>query len=121
MLKFGDRGPTVAALQQRLLALGFSVGKSGADGIFGVDTRAAVAAFQRANGIYPADGTVGAATSAALDAVEFIGPPAASGGGPLATAPGPLSSFFGEFDWRLGVALGGLVVFALIVFSERRR
>ena len=43
----GSSGPAVAALQERLIALGYSVGPDGADGSFGPRTTEAVAAFQR--------------------------------------------------------------------------
>jgi peptidoglycan DL-endopeptidase CwlO len=56
-LRFGSRGPAVAAAQR---ALGIS-----ADGIFGPQTRAAVIAFQRAHGLV-ADGIIGPITRGAL-------------------------------------------------------
>jgi peptidoglycan DL-endopeptidase CwlO len=56
-LRFGSRGPEVAAVQR---ALGIP-----ADGIFGRQTRRAVRSFQRANGLL-ADGIVGPVTRAAL-------------------------------------------------------
>jgi peptidoglycan hydrolase-like protein with peptidoglycan-binding domain len=57
LLRIGDRGPRVAALQR---ALGVQ-----ADGIFGPRTRAAVRAFQRRHGLL-VDGIVGPQTRAAL-------------------------------------------------------
>src|SRR5262249_15533035 len=63
LLMIGDRGPDVLALQKRLNALGAGVKE---DGIFGTGTRAAVMAFQGANGLR-ADGVVGEKTRAALD------------------------------------------------------
>ena len=59
LLKLGSRGEDVRQLQKRLNELGFSCGA--ADGIFGNATRAAVIAFQRANGL-TADGIAGPAT-----------------------------------------------------------
>jgi len=50
-------GDDVAALQQRLLDLGFDAGR--ADGIFGRETELALREFQRGVGL-PADGTCGA-------------------------------------------------------------
>ncbi|MBK8457539.1 MAG: peptidoglycan-binding protein [Phyllobacteriaceae bacterium] len=58
----GDRGEKVAVLQRRLNALGESLE---VDGIFGTGTRAAVVAFQAANGL-KADGVVGPKTWAKL-------------------------------------------------------
>ena len=45
----GDRGAEVKAMQADLIKLGYSCGKSGADGVFGDDTDDAVRAFQKAN------------------------------------------------------------------------
>ena len=56
-------GDDVAALQERLLDLGFDVGR--ADGIFGRETEAALREFQRNIGI-DSDGTCGPATFKAL-------------------------------------------------------
>lgn len=61
LLQSGSRGANVVALQNALIALGYNVGSTGADGIFGVNTANAVKAFQRAHGI-SADGIVGNAT-----------------------------------------------------------
>lgn len=58
----------VKSLQQRLVALGYSVGLAGADGVFGRDTIAAVKKFQADHSLdvqYP--GTVGPKTLAALN------------------------------------------------------
>jgi N-acetylmuramoyl-L-alanine amidase len=57
------RGDDVATLQQRLLQMGFDVGK--ADGIFGVKTSAALQEFQRSVGIDP-DGRCGQTTVLSL-------------------------------------------------------
>ena len=65
-LKKGSKGDTVKALQKQLMALGYDVGKKGADGDFGTDTLAAVKAFQKANGLKD-DGIVGEATWKALE------------------------------------------------------
>jgi len=62
LLMLGDRGSDVLLLQRRLNQLGSNVGE---DGIFGTGTRAAVVAFQGANGLRP-DGVVGEKTRAAL-------------------------------------------------------
>lgn len=64
VLEIGDRGALVMAIQERLAALGYSVGR--ADGIFGSRTRAAVAAFQLESGL-SADGIMGPQTRKALN------------------------------------------------------
>ena len=71
----GDEGPEVAALQERLLALGFWVPV--VDGDYGSVTQQAVMAFQKHAGL-SRDGIAGPATLAALDAA---GPVAAREGG----------------------------------------
>lgn len=65
VLRLGDKGKNVTDLQKELAWLGYDIGKHGADGIFGQDTRNAVEAFQRDRGI-KADGIVGPETRAAL-------------------------------------------------------
>jgi putative chitinase len=63
MLRYGDSGWQVRALQEKLAALGYSVGKT--DGKFGASTRAAVLAFQADSDI-ETDGAVGPKTRDAL-------------------------------------------------------
>lgn len=53
-----EKHSVVASVQVRLFALGYDVGKSGADGVFGADTETAVKAFQKVRNI-SADGVVG--------------------------------------------------------------
>jgi peptidoglycan hydrolase-like protein with peptidoglycan-binding domain len=65
----GDQGPEVAALQERLLALGFWVPV--ADGDFGSLTQQAVLAFQKHAGL-SRDGLAGPATMAALEAAAPV-------------------------------------------------
>jgi Putative peptidoglycan binding domain len=59
----GATGPEVKNLQESLTALGYNPGK--ADGSYGPSTQAAVAEFQKANGL-AADGVLGPATLAKL-------------------------------------------------------
>ena len=50
-LKRGARGNDVKALQERLIELGYDVGKAGADGIFGPETEKALNKFKEAYGL----------------------------------------------------------------------
>lgn len=63
MLRPGDTGPEVLALQQKLLGLGYWL--TAADGSYGVTTQQAVLALQKAAGL-GRDGVAGPATMAAL-------------------------------------------------------
>lgn len=63
LLKEGDKGETVKALQRVLEALGYSAGP--ADGIFGSQTRSAVVRFQKDSGLL-ADGIAGPSTLSSL-------------------------------------------------------
>ncbi|MEK1895048.1 MAG: glucosaminidase domain-containing protein [Rhizobium sp.] len=64
ILRFGERGETVRALQQMLKATGYSVGA--VDGIYGSLTRAAVGAFQADNNL-PMTGVADGTTMALLN------------------------------------------------------
>jgi len=57
----GDHNELVRWIQQRLIALGFSCGKTGDDSYFGINTLAAVAHFQFLEALN-ADGFIGALT-----------------------------------------------------------
>lgn len=59
-ITMGQRGEEVTRLQQRLIELGY-LAEGQADGAFGYQTRSAVIAFQKANGL-SADGTPASAT-----------------------------------------------------------
>ena len=59
MVSYGSRGDAVRKLQELLNALGYDCGS--VDGIFGSKTKAAVLAFQKANGL-GVDGIVGPLT-----------------------------------------------------------
>ena len=76
-IKRGSKGPYVVECQEDLMRLGYDVGKTGADGIFGANTEKAVKAFQKEHDgpdgrALAVDGVVGEATWWALDAA--IGP-----------------------------------------------
>jgi predicted chitinase len=64
LLKMGDKGPDVKAVQQKLIALKFLPAKSD-DSDFGKNTKAAVIAFQKSKKLDP-DGKVGPDTRKAL-------------------------------------------------------
>jgi hypothetical protein len=68
IIRKGDSGRGVQAIQQALYDIGFSLPASGADGQFGVETEAAVRAFQRRHPPLKVDGIVGVKTMTALDA-----------------------------------------------------
>lgn len=89
-------GDDVAALQQRLLDLGFDCGR--VDGIFGWQTAQAVRDFQRNVGIEP-DGTCGPVTYAAFERLTR----AVVGGEPYALRES-------ELIHRAGPALSGKIV-----------
>ena len=63
VLEVGSRGGDVTAVQKKLIQWGYLKGT--ADGRYGENTRAAVSAFQRKNGL-AADGRVGPATAKAM-------------------------------------------------------
>lgn len=65
LLAKGDSGDNVKALQILLIGRGYSCGKKGADGIFGVATKDAVIAYQKAKNLVP-DGVVGVDTMTSL-------------------------------------------------------
>ena len=69
-LKQGMRGDDVRDLQNMLQDAGYSVGRAGADGVFGSDTFRAVAAFQEDHGL-EVDGIADRETMAALDAAVY--------------------------------------------------
>ncbi|MFQ8688391.1 MAG: glucosaminidase domain-containing protein [Blautia sp.] len=69
-LSLGDNGAAVRKLQEGLVYVGISVGKSGVDGDFGNDTQKAVKTFQARYGL-EADGNAGPATQAKLKAEVY--------------------------------------------------
>ena len=64
-LKTGSSGSEVKKLQEALVAAGYDVGKTGADGIFGANTAAAVKQYQKDNGL-AVDGIAGKNTLGSL-------------------------------------------------------
>lgn len=68
ILRKGSTGEAVKAMQEKLIACGYSCGEAGADGDFGASTESAVKAFQRAN-MLVVDGEYGPASKTALEAI----------------------------------------------------
>ena len=66
LLKVGSRGAAVQDVQKKLVALGYNVGSTGADGVFGNATKNAVIKFQKSVGISQ-DGIIGSVTLAKLN------------------------------------------------------
>ncbi|AMM44867.1 L-alanoyl-D-glutamate peptidase [Bacillus phage SP-15] len=80
-LKYGSKGSAVKTLQSNLKTLGYNIGKSGVDGIYGNDTVTAVKKFQKDKKL-AVDGIAGSATLAAIKkAIDAKKPstPASSG------------------------------------------
>jgi peptidoglycan hydrolase-like protein with peptidoglycan-binding domain len=72
-LTVGSSGATVTALQTWLISQGYSI-SAGATGYFGAQTKAAVAAYQTANGITPAAGYFGPITRAKVNGAATVAP-----------------------------------------------
>ena len=75
--RYGERSNAVKDLQEKLIKLGYDVGRDGADGQFGLNTLAAVKKFQREHNLV-VDGEVGDMTRAALEAALKNSPSAAA-------------------------------------------
>lgn len=95
-LKVGDRGDAVRQVQQLLLDAGVTV-VGGADGVFGAQTRAALASFQSAKGLQ-ASGSVDQATLDALQSSQ------GGGGGQHGVSNGGGGG--GQSSSMVGVGLG---------------
>jgi len=90
---FGDRGPRVADVQDRLISAGITL-KGGADGVFGVATRVSLRAFQTARKI-PVTGAVDLRTALHLGVIPGLvsnEPVAPSPVAPAPVAPTPVTS-----------------------------
>lgn len=122
-LRYGDQGENVVKLQSRLIELGYL--SSLADGVFGVTTKSALIAFQRANGL-ARDGVAGTKTQEALYATTAVGNTLATS---ATLKPGTVSNAVKELQQRL-IALGFLTgtadgnfgiqtTAALIAFQKR--
>jgi peptidoglycan hydrolase-like protein with peptidoglycan-binding domain len=106
VVRRGDSGDDVKTLQTWLTDLGFKVSQTG---FFGSETQAAVASFQRAHGLKPPSGTVGAKTASALfTAIKHSSNGAHLLAQPKASAPSswvfplkPISRMLPEKTWTL--------------------
>ncbi len=98
-LKKGSTGDAVAALQTRLIELGYLYGK--ADGVYGTATARAVAAFQAANKLSK-DGVAGSRTLAKLYSNSAAKPTATPAPTAKAT-PAPASSILRRGDTSAAV------------------
>ena len=67
VLKRGSKGADVMEMQEKLMKLGYDLGRYGADGDFGNDTYNAVILFQKEHKLSPVDGEVGSITAAAIE------------------------------------------------------
>lgn len=65
LLKSGSRGSKVSSVQRRLANLGYYIGTTGVDGVYGAYTAGAVRAFQAKNGLL-VDGIAGPRTLRAM-------------------------------------------------------
>jgi len=83
---FGDRGPSVSDVQNRMIAAGITV-KGGADGVFGVATRVSLRAFQTARKI-PVTGIVDLRTALHLGVIPGLVTDHPAGTSPAGTSPG---------------------------------
>jgi peptidoglycan hydrolase-like protein with peptidoglycan-binding domain len=82
---FGDRGPSVSDVQNRMIAAGITV-KGGADGVFGVATRVSLRAFQTARKI-PVTGIVDLRTALHLGVIPGLVTDQPTGTSPAGTSP----------------------------------
>jgi lipoprotein-anchoring transpeptidase ErfK/SrfK len=104
VLRPGEAGPAVLALQGRLAELGYWLGEP--DGDYGRLTEQAVVAFQKAEGL-SADGVAGPATLAALDAAARPTPRSPAAGIEIDLARQLLLVVAdGEVRWALNTSTG---------------
>jgi hypothetical protein len=68
VLRYGSRGDFVKTMQQKLIKLGYDLGRSGADGSFGLKTLAGLKRFQDEKGL-EVDGICGPMTWAKLNSL----------------------------------------------------
>ncbi|MDO4384895.1 MAG: peptidoglycan-binding domain-containing protein [Clostridia bacterium] len=100
-LKRGMKGEDVRRLQQRLMELGYSLPKYGADGDYGSETATAVKAFQADRNL-TVDGVAGEATLTALYAGQGNTYTVTLHGVPEADAIALIGKYDGEIEGALG-------------------
>jgi peptidoglycan hydrolase-like protein with peptidoglycan-binding domain len=112
-LRAGSTGPAVVKLQQAIIATGLVV-RGGADGVFGRQTRAALAIYQRVNGLAQT-GVVDEATARLLGLLGS----SSSGGGSQPAGGGSATNGYPSYDERGArvVALQRALLRAGISFS----
>ncbi|MES2225673.1 MAG: fibronectin type III domain-containing protein [Patescibacteria group bacterium] len=103
-LTLGATGDDVRALQEFLLAHGFSI-PAGATGYFGLQTKAALAAFQAASGIVPSVGYFGPLTRAFI-AAGTVSLPVTNPTGTAVTPATPLPTSVSGFVFTRPLFLG---------------
>jgi Putative peptidoglycan binding domain len=103
LIRFGDSGPDVSALQHQLNTFNSKLARLKEDGIFGDLTQARVFEFQRDSGLV-ADGLVGQATMAALQ-----------------RAPSSDGKFFEEISRIAALASWGITGIGHIYFVRHQR
>lgn len=96
ILKRGMTGEDVKAMQQDLIADGYSCGSCGADGEFGADTEAALEKFQADHGL-EVDGKYGPISKAALEGSSSSGSSGGSSGVKVDPATGFDKSLAGTY------------------------
>lgn len=114
LLRAGDSGPAVTALQQALLDMGFSmltlkndVGVSGVDGQFGMQTTTALSNFQvHAKKRFPAVRVTGSLDAATVSALVALAPaPGKKAWDPGQPAQAPVPCWGGDASKKLRVVV----------------
>jgi hypothetical protein len=126
IIRIGDQGNYVNLIQQSLLDMGYTLPEDGADGIFSLETKAAVERFQSDASAVKIDGIVGPETMALLDQRDVtnrgkFGPPALVGPvrSPRPTVGGGCAQRFSGVTFTLAnQSAAGVTPAALIVMAR---
>lgn len=100
-LTLGSKGAEVTALQNWLIKQGQSI-PAGATGFFGAQTQAALAAWQKANGVMPAAGYFGPITRAKVNAMAGGSMSGGNTGGTTTVGLSGGEASFGSIEGRSG-------------------